>query len=127
MINRMFITRPERKRGFLTVELVVAMAILLVAVFPLSYDFLRERQLSRACYYRAVAMEIVDGEIEVLQAGEWRAFGEGSQPYSVRAESAANLPPGRFVLSREGNRLRLEWLPAKRGAGGRVSREVSLP
>ena len=90
MINRMSINRPERKRGFLTVELVVAMAILLVAVFPLSYGFLRERQVSRACYYRAVAMEIVDGEMEVLQCGEWRAFGEGSQAYSVRAESAAN-------------------------------------
>ena len=127
MINRMSINRPERKRGFLTVELVVAMAILLVAVFPLSYDFLRERQLSRACYYRAVAMEIVDGEMEVLQGGEWRAFGEGSQPYSVRAESAANLPAGRFVLTRAGKRLRLEWLPAKRGTGSRVSREVTLP
>jgi hypothetical protein len=125
--HRKPINHPKQNHGFLTTELVVAMAILIVAMFPLSYDFLRERQLARACYYRAVAMEIVDGEMEVLRAGEWRTFGEGSRPYRVRAESARNLPPGRFELTREGKRLRLEWRPDKRGKGGRVSREVTLP
>ena len=113
--------------GFLSIELAVAMAILAATLIPMSYAFLHERQLSRACYYRAVAMEIVDGEIELLRAGEWRAFAEGSNSYSTRAESARNLPPGRFVLTREGKRLRLEWLPEKRKKGGRVSREVTLP
>ena len=113
--------------GFLTIELVVAMAILLVAMIPLSYAFFRERQLSRACYNRAVAMEIVDGELEVLQAGQWRAFSEGSQRYSTHAESATNLPSGRFILTRTGKQLRLEWLPDKRRQGGRVSREATLP
>jgi hypothetical protein len=113
--------------GFLTTELVVAMAILVLAMIPLSYAVLHERQLGRALYYRSVAMEIVDGEMELLRAGEWRAFGEGSRPYDVVAESARNLPAGRFLLTREGKRLRLEWLPDKRGRGGRVSREVTLP
>ncbi len=125
--NRKPIDHPKPNRGFLTTELVVAMAILIVAMFPLSYGFLRERQLARACYHRAVAMEIVDGEMEVLLAGDGRTFGEGSRSYPVRAESARNLPPGRFVLTREGKRLRLEWLPDKRGSGGRVSREATLP
>jgi len=118
---------PFAFAGFLSIELAVAMAILAATLIPMSYAFLHERQLSRACYYRAVAMEIVDGEIELLQAGEWRAFAEGSHSYSTRAESARNLPPGRFVLTREGKRLRLEWLPEKRKKGGRVSREVTLP
>ena len=103
MINRMSINRPERKRGFLTVELVVAMAILLVAVFPLSYDFLRERQLSRACYYRAVAMEIVDGEMEVLQGGEWQAFakclGEGG-PAPIPFESIVSATLTTFCIQK---------------------------
>src|SRR5438876_3763817 len=73
--------------GFLSIELAVAMAILAATLIPMSYAFLHERQLSRACYYRAVAMEIVDGEIELLRAGEWRAFAEGSNSYSTRAES----------------------------------------
>jgi hypothetical protein len=103
------------------------MAILVVAMIPLSYAVLRERQLSRALYYRALAMEIVDGEIEVLRSGEWRVFREGSHPYPTRAESATNLPPGRFVLTREASLVRLEWIPEKRGKGGRVAREVPLP
>ena len=117
----------NRRCGFLTTELVVAMAILLVAVFPLSSAFLHERQLGRACYYRAVAMEIVDGEIEVLQTGAWQGISEGSHAYSTRAESAKNLPSGRFVLTRAGKRLRLEWRPDSRGQGGPVAREVTLP
>ncbi|HKS38144.1 MAG TPA: hypothetical protein VJW76_13185 [Verrucomicrobiae bacterium] len=116
-----------RARGLLTTELVVAMAILVLAMIPLSYAVLRERQLSRALYCRAIATEIVDGEMEVLRAGEWRVFREGSHPYSPRAESGTNLPPGRFTLTREARRLRLEWIPEKRGKGGRVAREVTLP
>lgn len=114
-------------RGFLTTEVVVAMGILLVALLPLSYAFVKERQLSRALYYRAVAMEIVDGELDVLRAGAGRVFADGSHAYIPRAEAAGNLPPGRFVLTREGKRLRLEWEPAKRGRGGHVAREVMLP
>jgi hypothetical protein len=103
------------------------MGILLVALLPLSYAFVKERQLSRALYYRAVAMEIVDGEVEVLRAGAGKGFADGSHAYSPRAESAGNLPPGRFMLTREGKRLRLEWEPAKRGRGGHVAREAMLP
>jgi hypothetical protein len=122
-----FASRRARARGLLTTELVVALAILVLAMIPLSYAVLRERQLGRALYYRAVASEIVDGEMEVLRAGAWRMFREGAQPYSPRAESAANLPPGEFLLTRDARRLRLEWIPEKRGKGGRVAREVTLP
>lgn len=113
--------------AFLTAELVVAMAILMAALLPLSYAFFHERRLALACYYRAVAAEIVDGELELLRADPGRVAGDGSRPFAVRAESAANLPPGRFLLSRNGNRLRLEWLPNKRDKGGPVAREVNLP
>ena len=115
------------RAAFLTVELVVAMAILMAALFPLSYAFLHERRLALACYYRAIATEIVDGELEVLRADPARAGADGSHPFAVRAESAANLPPGRFTLSRDGRRLRWEWRPDKRGRGGPVVREVTLP
>lgn len=116
-----------RQRGFLTTEVLVATAILVLSLLPLSYAVVRERALVRACYFRAVAMEIVDGEMEVLRAGEGQSFGEGTHPYAVRAESAKNLPPGRFALTREGKRLRLEWIPDQRGKGGSVFREAMLP
>jgi len=117
---------PGARRGFVTAELVVALGILAFAMLPLSYSFLHERQLARAYYHRAIAMEIVDGEMEILMAGAWRRFEPGSHAYKVRAESTKNLPPGQFVFTREGNTLRLEWLPERRGNGGRVSREARL-
>jgi hypothetical protein len=57
-------TQPDRARqtGALTTELLVALALLVGLLLPLAYSFVSERKLVRACYQRAVAMEIVDGE-----------------------------------------------------------------
>jgi hypothetical protein len=107
-------------------ELVVAMALLLGALLPLAYSMASEKRLARASYQRAVAMEIVDGEMELLAAGEWRAFAPGSRDYHVHAAAATNLPSGRFLLTIDAAKLRLEWQPAVRGHGGSVAREVRM-
>lgn len=114
----------QRQRGLLMTELMIAMAILLVAIIPVGYSFVSEQKLARASYVRAVAMEIVDGELEVLAAGEWRRQPEGRQPFAVRANSALNLPKGGFVLTRKSDYLRLEWIPEVRDRGGSVRREA---
>lgn len=121
-------TAAGRRRcvGALLTELAVAMSLLLVALLPLSYSIVSERRLARALYQRAVAMELVDGEMEVLAAGGWRAFAPGVHEYPVRAGAATNLPPGRFVLTVAPERLRLEWQPAVKRHGGSVVREVRL-
>jgi hypothetical protein len=80
----------------------------------------------RAEYFRGTAMEIVDGEMEVLAAGEWRDFSEGSQPYTVHARAATNLPPGHFQLTKTGNHLRLEWTSNHRQGIGTIVREVTI-
>jgi hypothetical protein len=118
--------RRLRTRGSLSVELTVAVGILVAAVLPLSVSFVREQRMARGLYHRAVALEIVDGEMEALVAGEWRAFTPGRQPYPVRAEAAKNLPPGAFILTLTHDRARLEWVPETRGVGGAVAREVIL-
>ncbi len=71
--------RQERSRehAFLMTEMLVALAILLGALLPLAYSLVSEKRLARAAYQRAVAMELVDGEMEVLVAGEWRAMPVG--------------------------------------------------
>ena len=118
--------RRHSERGMLMTELVVAMAILVIAVLPLGYSFVTETRMLRATYQRAVAMEIVDGEMEVLAAGKWHAFPEGSQDYySLSAAAAANLPPGRFQFTRTGNRLRLEWAATESHGIGKVVREAT--
>ena len=114
------------ERGMLMTELVVAMAIILVAVLPLAFSIGHEQKLLRVYYDKAIAMEIVDGEMEVLAAGEWRAFQEGTQSYSVSAEAAKNLPPGEFKLTITGKHLRLEWLPQNKYQGSKVIREVTV-
>jgi hypothetical protein len=107
-------------------ELLVAMALLVSALLPLAYSIVSEKRLARAYYQRAVAMEIVDGEMEALAAGEWTTFPSGSHEYRVRAGAATNLPPGHFILTLETNRLKLEWRPSIRQHGGPVAREVMV-
>jgi hypothetical protein len=108
------------------VELLVAMALLVGVLFPLAYSFSAERRLVRSYYQRAVAMEIVDGEMEVLMAGEWRRFSPGTHDYRVQAGAATNLPPGKFILTVEPGKLRLRWQPALKDRGGPVSREAMI-
>jgi hypothetical protein len=119
--------RPTlRQRGSLMVELMVALALLMGVLLPLAYSFTSERRLARAYYNRAVAMEIVDGEMEALLAGGWRAFQPGTHDYEVHCGAATNLPPGRFSLTVQTNKLRLQWQPAGKDRGGRVTREGIL-
>ena len=116
-----------REYGALLVELTVALAILGTVVIAMSYGVGLETRALAACYTRAVAMEIVDGEMEVLLAGSWRDWSDGEHAYPVDAEAATNLPEGRFVLRRGDGSLRLEWRPEKAASGGSVVREARLP
>jgi len=114
-------------RGALLTEAAVAMGLLGLFLLPVAFAFVQESKLCRAYYFKAVAMEIVDGEMEALSAGEWKAFRAGRQPYPVPAAAATNLPPGEFTLTLEGTRARLEWRPRVRHAGSGVVREATMP
>ena len=116
----------KHQRGFLMVDLIVGMAILTLAIMPLAYSFVQERQSLRAEYFRAIAVEIVDGEMEVLAAGEWRDFPDGPQVYTVHANAAARLPSGHFQLTKTGKHLRLEWKSDVRRGIGAVVREITV-
>jgi hypothetical protein len=114
------------RRAAIVTECLIAIAILGIAMIPLSYSFVHEAKLCRAYYYRALALEIIDGEMEALIAGEAKAWPAGEHPYPVLAASATNLPPGNFTFRRDDDRLRLEWMPKSRNQGGKVTREVRL-
>ena len=118
--------RPDPRRGALATECIIALSILAVVMLPLAYSFQHEARLLRAYYQRAVAMEIVDGEMERLVAGGWRAFAAGTQPYLSRAGAVSSLPAGEFILTRAEGFVRLEWIPKARNAGGAVAREAKL-
>jgi hypothetical protein len=115
-----------RCQGSLMAEMLVAIFMLMVVMLPVAYSYQAEKNAARATYSHAVAMEIVDGEMEVLLAGEWRSFTPGTHPYPVKVGSMTNLPPGEFILTLETNKVRLEWKPAQAFHGGLVAREAAL-
>ena len=118
---------PRRyQSAFLMVELLVAMGLVVAILLPFAYAFTGERRVALAYYQRAVAMEIVDGEMEILVAGEWRSFPPGSHDYHVHAGAATNLPPGHFILTVEPGKVRLHWQPDRKDHGGAVTREAVL-
>ncbi|HVU07255.1 MAG TPA: hypothetical protein VHG89_01785 [Verrucomicrobiae bacterium] len=115
-----------RRGGFLQIDLVVALAILAIAILPLGFSFERERHLLRIEYFHAAANEIVDGEMEILVAAGAKNLPDGSQIYPVHSRAADNLPPGHFQLTKNGNHLRLEWLPDVKHGYHPVVREITL-
>ena len=114
------------QRGFLEVDLVVATAILAIAILPVGFAITHEHRVLRAEYYRSVAVELVDGEAEILAAGAGRDFPDGTQEYPVHTPAAASLPPGIFQLTKAGGHARLEWTSAKRLGVGVVTREFNI-
>ena len=121
-------SKPKLKRGgFLQIDLVFGLAILSIAILPLGFSFAHERQMLKAEYFHSVANEIVDGEMEILVAGEAKHFSDGVQNYPVHAVAADRLPPGHFQLTKTGNHLRLEWLAEGKSGVGPVVRETTIP
>ena len=124
MVKRPLLRRANLCSGFLNMELVVAMAILAAVMLPLGGAWFHEARMLRAYYRDAVAMEILDGEMEVLSAGEWRSVAEGRHELKPPAIAVKNLPPGKFILTKQTKLMRLEWLPER---GRKQVREVKLP
>jgi hypothetical protein len=118
--------KRSSRAGFLEVDMMVGLAILTLAVVPLGYSFARERQVLKIEYFRSVANEIVDGEMEILSAGAGKNFPDGLQSYTVQSRAAASLPPGHFQLTKTGTRLRLAWVPDGKHGVSAVVREASL-
>lgn len=119
-------TSSSQQRGAIMAELIVAMGVLVVAMLPLSFAAMSNTHELRATYQKAVANEILDGEIEILAAGGGQKIEEGTNNYTVHANAATNLPPGRFKISRTGNVIRLQWKANKKLGFGTLTREVKL-
>lgn len=118
-------SRSKSQRAFWMLDLTVALVILTMAIIPLGFSFAQEQRAFRADYCRAVVNEIVDGEMEILAAGDWKNFPDGRQTYIIHCRAAANLPPGHFELTKNGHHLRLEWLPEGRNTA--AVREITVP
>jgi hypothetical protein len=124
----MRIHRQQRNyRGALTIDLMVAMALLAIAVFPLTASYVAEQKEFKVYSARAGAIETCDGEFELLYTLGKFPTNNARVAHAPLSPGAAKLPPGKFLLEREGKRLRLIWTPSARDHGGIVTKEIQLP
>jgi hypothetical protein len=114
------------RRAFLEVDLLAAVALLCVALLPLAYSFINDRRAIRDTYERAVAMQLLDGEMEILVAGAGRQYPLGTNELTLTGNAVTNLSSRHALLLVQPGKFRLEWHPA-RLEHPTVIREVNTP
>ena len=119
-------TRVARCRAFLQLDVAVAITVLALVFIPLSISSSGDLDLARRHYFEAVALQLIDGEMDVLLAGERRKHTTGKHRITPIGEAVQNLPEGEFVLTVHDQKLTLAWVPNKRAKWGRVERVVEL-
>ena len=115
-----------RCRAFLQLDVAVAITVLALVFIPLSVSSSGDLDLARRHYFEAVALQLIDGEMDVLLAGERRKYTTGEHRITPVGEAVQNLPEGEFVLTVHDQKLTLAWVPTKRAKWGRVERVVEL-
>lgn len=117
--------KNRSRRGVLEVDMLIAMALLLGAAIPLMCTFASDARALRQGYNRAVAMECVDGELEVLAAGAWRQQPLGTNEITLSGTAVHNLRPPTATVIRRPDSIRVEWRPASNRSVC-IAREVKL-
>ena len=118
--------RPARCRAFLQLDVAIALTVLALVFIPLSVSSSGDLDLARRHYFEAVALQLIDGEMDVLLAGEHRKYIPGEHRIKPVGDAVQNLPEGEFVLSVQDEKLTLAWMPKKLAKWGRVERVVEL-
>ena len=108
------------------IDAVAGLAILVIAIIPLGYAFAQERRSLHREYSRAVLVELLDGEMEILSDGAGKNLPDGLQDYPVTSSALDKVPPGHFKLTKSGRNLRLEWSADEKCGIGVMVREAVL-
>ncbi len=119
-------TRVAKCRAFLQLDVAVAITVLALVFIPLSISSSGDLDLARRHYFEAVALQLIDGEMDVLLAGERQKYTTGEHRITPVGEAVQNLPEGEFVLTVQEQKLTLAWMPNKRAKWGRIERVVEL-
>ena len=119
-------TRLAKRLAFLQLDVAIALTVLALVFIPLSVSSSGDLDLARRHYFEAVALQLIDGEMDVLLAGERRKYTTGEHRIKPVGEAVQNLPEGEFVLTVHDQKLTLAWVPTKRAKWGRVERVVEL-
>jgi len=106
--------------------MLVAIALLTVAILPLAYSFVADQRAMRSSYEHAVAMQLLDGEMEVLAAGAWRTYPSGTNRVTLHGKASVNLSNQEATLIIDPKFIRLEWNAPGR-MGGPIVRVMQHP
>ena len=106
-------TRLAKRSAFLQLDVAIAITVLVLVFIPLSVSSSGDLDLARRHYFEAVVLQLIDGEMDVLLAGERRKYTPGEHRIKPVGESVQNLPEGEFVLSVQDQKLTLAWVPKK--------------
>jgi len=120
------IIRLARRRAFLQLDVAIALTVLALVFIPLSVSSSGDLDLARRHYFEAVALQLIDSEMDVLLAGERRKYTTGEHRIKPVGDAVQNLPEGKFVLTVQDEKLTMAWVPTKRAKWGRVERVVQL-
>ena len=84
-------TRVARCRAFLQLDVAVAITVLALVFIPLSVSSSSDLDLARRQYFEAVALQLIDGEMDVLLAGERRKYTPGEHQIKPVGEAVQNI------------------------------------
>ena len=119
-------TRLAKRLAFLQLDVAIALTVLALVFIPLSVSSSGGLDLARRHYFEAVALQLIDGEMDVLLAGERQKYTTGEHRIKPVGDAVQNLPEGKFVLTVQDEKLTMAWVPTKRAKWGRVERVVQL-
>ncbi len=90
----------DKKCGFLSTEIVTALALLTIAVVPIVSLHVQSITHSRQLYYKSIVTEMMNDRIAILRSGGWKEFGRcENKKIAFIGEGARNLPEGNLSLS----------------------------
>lgn len=115
-----------RRLAFIQLDVAVAIAILMLVFIPLTVTSSGKLDLARRHHVEAVVLQLIDGEIDVLLAGELKKYKAGEQRITPSGDVVEMLPKGDFVLTVKEKQLELVWVPVKLSKWGRIERAVNL-
>jgi hypothetical protein len=120
------ILHDHNNRGSALLEISIAFVLFGLVSIGCWTMLIRGSTLLRSHCQRSIVSQILDGEMEMLKAGEWRAFPPGVHIYPVDCFSASSLPDGAFTLRRDDRKLVLEWKAVSAHVKMQVRREMNL-
>ncbi len=115
-----------RRLAFIQLDVAVAIVILMLVFIPLTVTSSSKLDLARRHHVEAVVLQLIDGEIDVLLAGEQEKYNFGEHRITPAGEAAEDLPKGEFILTLKEKQLSLAWVPVKLAKWGRIERAVNL-